>query len=106
MAILIAVYLGYTQLTGSTILIEAPKLTTLAFSGEFLQATLRTQVSNVSQDTHMPYRKTTVISWSLLALNAAFLLSRGKPLVDELILIMFINAMVWGSIVHYVYYVL
>ena len=36
MAVLIAVYLGYTQLTGSTILNDAPKLTTLAFGGEFL----------------------------------------------------------------------
>jgi len=106
MFVLILVYLGYTQLTGSTILVEAPKLTTLAYGGEFLQATLRTQVSNVSQETHMPYRRTTLASWSLLAVNAASLLATGEPLINELAMIVFICAMVWGSIAHYVYFVL
>ena len=54
----------------------------------------------------MPYRKSTLVSWSLLAINAVALSQNGAPLIDELIMIMFINAVVWGSIFHYVYFVL
>lgn len=54
----------------------------------------------------MPYRRTTLASWSLLAVNAASLLATGEPLINELAMIVLICAMVWGSIAHYVYYVL
>lgn len=54
----------------------------------------------------MPYRRTTVVSWSLYAMNAASLLISGKPLLDEYVMIVFINIMVWTQISHYVYYVL
>ena len=106
MALLLTVYLSYTQLTGSTILADAPKLTTFAFGGEFLQATLRTQVASVSNADHMPYRRTTLVSWSLLAMNAASLLLTGEPVINELMMIVFICAIVWGAITHFVYYVL
>ena len=48
MLALILVYFSYTQLTGSTVLNEYPKLTNLAYGGEFLQATLRCMVCNVA----------------------------------------------------------
>ena len=54
----------------------------------------------------MPYRRTTLASWSLLAVNAASLLATGEPLINELAMIVLICAMVWGSLAHYVYYVL
>ena len=41
------VYFTYTQLTGSTVLNEYPKMTNLAFGGEFLLAILHMMVSSV-----------------------------------------------------------
>ena len=54
----------------------------------------------------MPYRKTTLISWTLFAVNAFSLQTNGIPLIDELTMIAIINTIVWGSIAHYVYHVL
>ena len=36
MAVLVSVYIGYTQLTGSTVLIDYPKLTTMCYGGQYL----------------------------------------------------------------------
>ena len=47
MPALILVYFSYTQLTGSTVLIEYPKMTNLAYGGEFLLGILRVMVSSV-----------------------------------------------------------
>ena len=106
MVALIFVYMSYTQLTGSTVLIESPKLTNLAFGGEYLHAVLRIMVSGVTSEPFTPYRRTTFISWSLLALNGATLLMTGAPLINENYLLLSICTMVWLSIAHYVYYVL
>ena len=106
MVVLIAIYLSYTQLTGSTVLIDSPKLTVLAFGGEFLQAVLRMMVSSVVRQDFTPYRRTTFVSWSLLGLNGASLLLNSAPLINEFWLLLAICTMVWLATAHYVYYVL
>ena len=105
MVVLSLVYLSYTQLTPSKLL-EEPKLVTLAFGGEYLLGVLRMMVSSVTQEDFTPYRRTTLISWSLLAVNAASFLMTGKPLINEFWMVLGIASMVWLAIGHYVYYVL
>ena len=106
MVVLITIYMSYTQLTGSIVLTDYPKLTVLAFGGEFLQAVLRMMVSSVVRQDFTPYRRTTFVSWSLLGLNGASLLMTGTPLINEFWLLLAICTMVWLAIAHYVYYVL
>lgn len=106
MIVLITVFLAYTQLTGSTVLIEYPKLTTLAYGGQFLQATTLMQVSRITLDTHMPYRRNMLISWSLMALNAYSLIRNGVPMFDEFWTICAINLITWSAYAHFIYYVL
>ena len=36
MLINVGIYIGYTQLTGSTVLVDYPKLTCMAYGGQFL----------------------------------------------------------------------
>ena len=45
----VAIYLAYTQLTGSTVLNEYPKLTSFAYGAQYLQAVHRIQVSSCLQ---------------------------------------------------------
>jgi len=106
MLVLCAVYLSYTQLTGSTVLIDYPKLTTMAYGGQYLQATLRTMISNVTHENHMPYRRTTFLCWFLIAINAASFLLKGEPVFNEFWLMMTICAITWGALAHFVYFVL
>ena len=104
--VLVAIYIAYVTVTGSTIAVEYPKLTSLAYGGEFLQACLRTMVSNVTHENFNPYRRSTLFNWVLFSVNAASFLSTGSPLINELWMILAINAMAWGTIVHYIYFVL
>ena len=106
MTVLVAIYLAYTQLTGSRVLLECPKLTILGYGGEFLQATLRTMVSNVTHENFMPYRRSSFFNWTLLFLNGVFLYTTNFPLIDEFWMILAINGMAWGTVIHYVFYVL
>ena len=83
MIVLVAIFIFYTQFTGSTVLDEYPKLTTMAYGGMFLQATLRIMVASVTHDDYMPYRRTTVISWLLMSFNAYSLIYIRKLVFTE-----------------------
>lgn len=105
MAVLCAVYIAYS-FTGSTVLDDYPKLTTMAFGAQYLQATLRTMISSVTRECHMPYRRNTLFAWLLMAINAASFLLSGEPIFNEFWLMAFICALGWGALAHYIYYVL
>ena len=106
MILLVTIYICYVTLTGSTVAVEYPKLTSLAYGGEFLKACLRLMVSNVTHENFNPYRRSTFISWSLLSVNAASLLITDSPMINELWMILAINIVAWSSVAHYTYYVI
>ena len=106
MMVNVAAYLVYTQLTGSTVLLEYPKLTTMAYGGQFLQAALRTQVASVLHENFTPYRRTTFVAWSLMAINASYLVVTGSPLFNEFWMFAAVNAIIWSAIAHFVFYVI
>ena len=106
MVVLVAIYFCYTQLTGSTVLEEYPKLTTMAYGGQFLQGALRVMVSSVTHGNFMPYRRTTIFSWSLLAFNAFSLIYVRELMFNEYWMMCTICVIVWGALAHFVYYVL
>ena len=70
-----------------------PKLLTLAFGGDFLLGNLTMMVSSVIKDDFTPYRRTTLVGWTLLALNAASMLMTGSPLINEFWMILGITVL-------------
>ena len=54
----------------------------------------------------MPYRRSTFVVWFLLAVNGCALATTGAPLIDELVLIVILNVIIWSVNAHYTYYVL
>ena len=106
MIVLLAVWLLYSQKTGSTIMVTHPKLTTFAYGGQFLNAVHRLQVANVTDEIPIPYRRSTFICWAILAVNGYALYTTGKPVFDELVMIVILNIIIWSVNAHYAYYVL
>ena len=103
--VLALTYMAYTQLTGSTVLIDYPKLTTMAYGGQFLKGTLRTMVSSTAHQNFNPYSRTMLLCFLLLAINAT-LLSSGRRVIDEFWLMTAICVISWGAVAHFVYHVL
>lgn len=63
-------------------------------------------LNNVTEGDFQPYRRTVLLSWILLSINALAQFN-GLPVVfDEFYLLCFINAMCYTSIMHLVYYAL
>jgi len=106
MPLLIVIYRLYLCHTGSTLLLEYPKLTTWAFGGQFLLATHQFQIAHVTGDIPNVYRRHSVVCWALMLVNGYSFLTTGKPLIDELVMILIMNALIHGAIAHQVYYVL
>ena len=63
-------------------------------------------VSSVTHENHMPYRRTTVASWLLMAVNAVSFWLQGKPLMNEYWMMLAICVTAWSVLAHFVYYVL
>ena len=103
---LIGIYLGYTLLPGSVASTVYPKTTMLAYGGQFIQVILRILVSNVIQDIYNPYRRTILLGWALMGLNAISLVATGQPAINEGLLFLAINIISWGAVAHYIYYIL
>lgn len=106
MFVLIGIYLSYTLIPGSVASTLYPKTTMMAYGGQFIQVILRILVSNVLGDIYNPYRRTILLGWSLMAINAISLLATRQPFINEGLLFLAINIISWGAVSHYVYYVL
>jgi hypothetical protein len=105
MAVLSGVYIAY-YLAGSTMLDDYPKLTTMCYGAQYLQAALRTMIASVCKENYNPYRRTVLLPWLLMGINAVSLLSSGQTLIDDFWLMVFTCIIGWGAVAHYVYYVL
>ena len=98
-------YIAYTQFTGSTVLVDYPKLTTMAYGGQFLKATLLIMVSSAAHQDFNPYSRTMLLCFLLLAINATYLIG-GRHMIDEFWLMTAICAISWGAMIHFVYNVM
>ena len=98
--------MGYTLIPGSSGATQYTKTMMLAYGGQFCQVILRMLVSSVIQDLFNPYRRTILIGWALMAINAAHIMTYGSPLVNEGLVFLTVNLLSWGAIAHYVYYTL
>jgi hypothetical protein len=65
----IILYDTYGMLSGSNILYTHPRSIVFCFAGQYLQAVLRMIVANASGENFDPYRRTTLIAWSLMGIN-------------------------------------
>ena len=63
-------------------------------------------VANASGENFDPYRRTTLIAWSLMGINIVSFFLYKEALIDEKWLFRGINVMIWSAIAHFVYYVL
>jgi hypothetical protein len=106
MIVLVAVYAAYTSLSQSGASVNCTKSMLFAFGGQFLQVLLRLLVSDLTSDIFNPYRRTTLLCWSLMLLNGVSMVAKGQPLINEFALFSLINAITWSAIAHYIYHVL
>ena len=102
----VVIYDVYGILCGSQILHTHTRSVLCSFGGQFLQAVLRMIVANASGENFNPYRRTTVIAWSLMSINIAAFLFLGEPIINEQYLFRFINIMIWSAIAHFVYHIM
>ena len=103
--VLALTYIAYTQFTGSTVLVDYPKLTTMAYGGQFLKATLLIMVSSAAHQDFNPYSRTMLLCFLLLAINATYLIG-GRQVIDEFWLMTAICVISWGAVIHFVYHVM
>lgn len=99
-------FLGYAYIPGSVASTEYTKTMMMAYGGQFTQVILKMLVSSVIQDIFNPYRRTILVGWLLMGLNAAYLLTTGETFVNEGLLFLAVCVLSWGAIFHYVYYTL
>ena len=103
--VLALTYIAYTQFTGSTVAVDYPKLTTMAYGGQFLKATLLIMISSTAHQDFNPYSRTMVLCFLLLGINATFLWT-GRQVVEEVWLMGTICFISWAAVAHFVYHVL
>ena len=106
MVLLCGIYIAYDQLTPSTVLTDYPKLTTLCYGTQYLQATLRMMIASAAHDVHMPYRRSNVFSWLLMAINAASVYITGEFIFNDFWLMTTILLISGSSLAHFIYYVM
>ena len=106
MLVLCSVYIAYDQLTPSTALIDYPKLTTLCYGSQYLQAALRMMIASACHDTHMPYRRSNLFSWMLMGINAASAFITGEFIFNEFWLMATILLISGSSLAHFIYHVM
>lgn len=106
MIVLCSIFFAYSLLPGSVAATAYTKTMLLAYGGQFIQVMLRLLVSSVVHDIFNPYRRTILLGWTLMALNAAYLMTTGKSFVNEGLLFTAVSALSWGANIHYVYHVL
>lgn len=106
MIVLCSSYLAYSLVPGSVAASTYTKTMMFAYGGQFIQVMLRLLVSSVVHDNYNPYRRTILLGWTLMAINAASLLTYGAPFINEGLLFLAICMLSWGAVFHYVYYVL
>ena len=81
-----------------------PRACMFAFSSHFLLATVRALIAGVSLEHFQPYRRTTLISWTLILLNVASYLQTGSALIDDFYLVLFMNVVGYGALAHQAVY--
>ena len=71
-----------------------------------MQAVMRMLVSNVTHELFVPFRRTTILSWFLIALNGMSMIfgKNKEPIFDERNTFLFILIISWLAVAHYVYY--
>lgn len=102
----ILIYDIYGLLSGSMILYTHPRSIVFCFAGQYLQAVLRMIVANASGENFDPYRRTTLIAWSLMSINIISFYLWEEALINEKWLFRGINVMIWSATAHFTYYVL
>ena len=106
MIVLCSIFMSYSFIPGSVAATTYTRTMMFAYGGQFIQVMLRLLVSSVVHDIFNPYRRTILIGWALMAINAASLLSTGAPLINEGLLFAAVCLLSWSAVFHYVYYVL
>lgn len=106
MVVLCSMFLGYSFIPGSVAATQYTRTMLFAYGGQYIQIMLRMLVSSVVHDVFNPYRRTILLGWALMAMNAAALLTTGAPLVNEGLLFGAVCLLSWGAVFHYVYHVL
>ena len=106
MIFIMAIYHVYGVFSGSDVLYTHTHSVIWCFSGQFLQGILRMLVANASGSPFNPYRRTTLIAWSLMIINIVSFAVNGQALINEKYMFLFINFIIWSATAHYTYYVL
>ena len=63
-------------------------------------------VSSVLADLFNPYRRTILIGWALMAVNAFHLLVYGQVFINEGIMFLLVSAISCAAIAHFIYHML
>lgn len=104
MLVLVAIYGAYEFCPGTQASELYPRLTMLAYGGQFLQAHLRMLLAGVQNEIFNPFRRTSYLVWALLAINVVSCLTKGFPVMDEYWLFVSVNVIAWSANVHFVYF--
>jgi hypothetical protein len=80
----------------------------MGYGAQFLQSVHRMMVCDATSSELQPIRRTQILVWALLALNYFYLYSsEGKMgFMTEWKLLVLINVISWGAIVHQIFYTL
>lgn len=106
MFVLCAVFIAYIYTPGSVASSVYTKSAMFAFGAHFVQVQLRMLVSSVLADLFNPYRRTILIGWALMAVNALHLLIYGQALINEGLMFLLVSAISCAAIAHFIYHML
>lgn len=96
------VWLFYTMAPGSKSSTDYFFFTYMCYGAQFLQAIHRMLVCDVTCAKFYPIRRTHMLIWTLLTMNAlALWYTQGQSgLIDELYLLCFANLVSWSAVIH------
>jgi hypothetical protein len=101
-----SIFFAAAWLSPQNIVATHPRRVQYAFGFQFILIALRVQFSGVTLDKFSPFRRTSLLVWSILLSQIFFSVFYGQSLMDEPTLYLILCLISFASIVHMVYYLI
>ena len=96
------IFFAAAYFSPSNIMTTHPRRVMYAFGFQFILLTLRVQLSHVIQAKFCPFRRTHMLTWSILLLHLVSVFLFQRSFMDEAIMYLVIDLVSLGSIMHFV----
>jgi hypothetical protein len=80
-----------------------PRRVMYAFGFQFIMMALRIQLSGVTRERFNPYRRTTVITWTVLIAHIVHVKLFGTSLMTESLMYLILDVLSFAALIHFIW---